>query len=201
MNGRNLAIALVIGLFIGAGATYALAGARLGRTTTITSVTTKTEILPPVTSTITINFTQEVASAYLAHIKNIESENGSAIIGGYENNATLSLAGDAAGLAGTYATVFDISILYASLLSPRFFSTVNIDNMSYAVSSLGSGDYILNSTFTMYGNSTNFIAPEGSSVIGTYVANIASNVSYVRVDNAWVISNESWNFTSLDWTV
>ncbi len=45
-----MAIALVIGLLIGAGATYALAEPNMNRTTTVTSVTTTTTILPAVTN-------------------------------------------------------------------------------------------------------------------------------------------------------
>ena len=58
-----MAIALVVGLLIGAGATYALAGPSLGRTTT--SVITTTETLPVVTitSTTTVATTTEVQSA------------------------------------------------------------------------------------------------------------------------------------------
>ena len=45
-----MAIALVIGLLLGAGATHVLAGSSLGRTSTTTRVTTTTETLPAVTS-------------------------------------------------------------------------------------------------------------------------------------------------------
>jgi hypothetical protein len=55
MQERDQAVvaALVIGLLVGAAATYALAGASLGRTTTTT--------LPPITSTTTATASQQIA--------------------------------------------------------------------------------------------------------------------------------------------
>jgi hypothetical protein len=50
LNSRDVAIAIVIGLLVGAGGTYALVGPSLARTTTITSVATNTITVPVVTS-------------------------------------------------------------------------------------------------------------------------------------------------------
>jgi hypothetical protein len=181
---------LIVGLLIGAAATYALAGSRLSRTTTVTSTSTMT---------VTTDSTQEVVSACAAHLKNFESKNQPAIAGDYENNATFSVTGNAVGLTGTYVGLFNIRILYGSMLSQRFFATVNLKNVSYAVNVLGNGKAAVKSNFTMYGNSTYISASHGAiPVMGSYVATVRSEVSYASVGNAWLISNETWNFLTLD---
>jgi hypothetical protein len=184
---------LIVGLLIGAIATYAIAGPSPSRTTTVTSIST---------TTVTTDSTQQVMSAYAAHLKNIESENVDAIVSGYANNATFGIIGQASGFVGTETGVFNIRLLYSSILSQDLFATVNIKNMSYVVYVLGNGEAKVNSTFTMYGNSAYMSARHGATplVMGTYVANASSAVSYVQVDNNWLVSNETWNVTSLDFT-
>jgi hypothetical protein len=64
---------------------------------------------------------------------------------------------------------------------------------------LGNGKATVKSNFTICGNSTYISASHGATpVMGTYIAIARSEVSYASVDNAWLISNETWNFLTLD---
>jgi type II secretory pathway pseudopilin PulG len=141
----------------------------------------------------------EIRSAYAAHFKNIESQNLTAVVRGYENNASIDFKGNVSSLAGHYAGLASILVLYQSVLSPNVFGTVNLTNMSYDVNVLGGGKAIVNSTFTMHGNSTMFSTLRGGSPApGTYTASVSSGVTYVRLGTAWLISAETWDFITFD---
>lgn len=178
-----------MGLLVGSLATYALVGPGLNLTTTVTST---------ITITVTTDSTQEVMSAYAAHLKNFEFENITAMIGEYEDNATLELVGNARGLAGQYNGAVNIGIAYQSLLSPNYFGPVNLANVSYAANVSGNGrEATVNSTFTIHGSNTAFSYIIGPSSATTYfVANVNSGVTYVRLSSNWLISNETLDFVT-----
>jgi hypothetical protein len=191
LNSRYLAIAILIGLIIVAGAIYASREPGLGRTVTTAPTTAASSV-----GTTSTNSTQQLRNAYAAHLQNIASEDIPALEAEYEKNATLEFVGTVVppfpeghpidGLPG-------ISSVYEDVLSPSTgFSTVNMANESYAVNLSGDGRVTVNSNFTLYGT-TGFADISGPGT-GAYVANVGSQVSYTRVGDGWFISSEMWDF-------
>jgi hypothetical protein len=175
MSSRHLAVALVIGLLIGAGVTYALVAPRLSKKTTVTT-----------------NSAQDVMDAYAAHLQSIRSENMSALAAEYENNATVKLSGVVIGYGGEYESATNVSLLHRSIFS-SLFVTVNLANESNLVYVSGNGqEAIVDSNFTMYGSGYPICAESCS--IAAYVTNIGASVSYDRVGGNWLISSETWDF-------
>ncbi len=133
----------------------------------------------------------QVRSAYAAHLKDFESEDVTALTAGYQSNATIQLTGNILGLGGDYHSVTNITTLYRFILSRAFFATVGVTNLNYSVNVKGN-EAVVNSTFTMQGNST---SPAIGT--GTYVAKVVSGVSYIHIGNAWFISKETLDFVTL----
>jgi hypothetical protein len=190
--------ALIVGLLVGAGVTYALAGSTISRTTTTTttSLTTTTTTLPPATSTttVTIGSTQDVLSTYSAHLQDIESQNASALIAEYENNAALNVKGCViAGLGGVFTGTANISLWYQLVFRPGGYGIENLTDISSTVLS-NETNAIVNSTFNMQGSAPLYIHDTSSL---QYSASVRLGVSYVYVGNAWLISSEIWNTTRI----
>jgi hypothetical protein len=148
------------------------------------------------------NPAQEVKSAYASHLKDLESENLTAVVAAYQANATVVFKGSIAGIQGSYVGARDIKVLYDGLLSPNILGTLNISNLTYAVNVLRGGrQAAVNSTFVMHGNSTMLSLLHGAGpVSGAYVASIVSFTSYVLDGDAWLISNETWDFATFNLT-
>jgi hypothetical protein len=216
LNGRDVAAALVIGLLIGAGATYILVGRYPSQTTTTvtetmmtdqvgaaatTSSSSSTESASTSAATTTAtggitNSTLAVTDAYTGHLQDIRSENLDAIVSGYESNATIDVTGvgGIVGIGGTYAGASSIRSLYDDLLF-EVKTTVNLANMSYTVNAPEKGAGV-SSNFTIYGDADGFVLLiEGGCTSCVYVSNISEHVSYAHLDNdSWLISSEILDF-------
>lgn len=146
------------------------------------------------TTTVTIEPTQAVKSAYLAHLQYIQSENVTALTSEYEDNATLGFSGVR---TGQYYGATDINYVYQDVffVQPGFgFSTVHIANESLTVSLASGGTgATVSSNFTMYGNDTS-LADHPGGVCATYSVDANLRLSYVLSGNDWLISKEAWNF-------
>jgi hypothetical protein len=186
LNGRNVAIALVVGLLIGAGVTYAFGGQDLGSKTTVTSISTTI-------STVTVDLTQQVSDAYLIHLLDITGHNITDLVDDYTNDATLGFFTNSplGGLGGgAYnVTQFFNEVMYLGHAHP----TVDFANESYAttVSSDGIGATV-HANLTVYGES--LVAPANPSAV--YVENAALTIDYVHIGGHWLISNEYWYFVN-----
>jgi hypothetical protein len=188
-----LVIGLLIGLLIGALATYALAESSLSRTTTATSVSTTTTTLPAVTSTttLTLNQTQEVDEAFAGHLRNVESHNATALAADYENNATIYFFGCTFGLGGLQTGKYDIELLYQIMFSQEEFGAFNVTDIRSSAF-VGPQSFV-NATFGIQGNSTNLtLTPPALP----YSEGVRSDVTYSRVGDLWLISSDSWDFSS-----
>jgi hypothetical protein len=217
LNGRDVAAALVIGLLIGAGATYILVGRYPSQTTTTVTETTMIDQVgatattssssstesasasAAATTTVTgaiTNSTLAVTDAYTAHLQDIRSENLDAIVSDYESNATIDVTGvgGTVGIGGTYAGASSIRSLYDDLLF-EVKTTVNLANMSYTVDAPEKGADV-SSNFTIYGDADGFVLLiEGGCTSCVYVSNISEHVSYAHLDNdSWLISAETLDF-------
>jgi hypothetical protein len=148
------------------------------------------------------NPAQEVTRTFATHLQSIKSENLTAAAAGYEGNATVVFKGMAAGLIGEYNGITNIKVLYDVILSPNYFGTVNISNLTFAANVSGDQRHAtVNSTFDMNGNSTMLSRLHGGSPVpGVYNARVSSSTSYVRDGETWIISNETWDFATFNLT-
>jgi len=86
------------------------------------------------------------------------------------------------------------------ILSPNVFGTVSTSNLTSGVSVLQDGmEATVNSTFDMNGSSTMLSTLHGGApVSGAYNARVSSSTSFVRDGDAWLISNETWDFATFN---
>jgi hypothetical protein len=140
------------------------------------------------------NFTQQIASVYLLHLKNITSGNLTTMTSGYEHNATIEVSGS---LMGPSIRPMNVSDLYL-VLHQRFYS-FNFKNLNYSIRGLNEGDEaLLNSTLTVFGNGPFIDVQSARLNPGVYLSTLKLSVSYTRDGNNWLISNESWEFLSMN---
>jgi hypothetical protein len=189
---------LLIGILLGAGATYALAAPTLNRTATYTKVTTVTTTNSPVTrtstATVTVDPGQEVSDAYSIFFQNIESRNATALAAEYQDNATLNVYGYTDGVGGSYNGSANIFSFYNALLSNGVLATVNLKNVTYGIYVSETGQSAeVSSMFTMHGSG--FFYGGNSENAGTYNATVRSVTSYALVGEEWLITSDSWDFT------
>lgn len=134
--GVMLIVLLVLQSFIGSG---------LFSTRTVTATTT-------VTDSSAQSAYEQVASAYASRFLLYDARNVSALLNGYESNATVELTGLASGLAGNYTGSDAISPLLAFFPGKMVNLTVTIDSQTPVVLK---GEYlVINSTFDFAGYST-----------------------------------------------
>jgi len=169
--GLTLIILLVLQSFIGSG---------LLSTRTVTSTTTVTALLP------TEDYSQ-VADAYAYHLSAVSSRNVSALLSGYESNATVEWTGVATGLGGNYTGPGEIG----SLLEQFPGNTVNLTLSEESQPIVGdlANHLVAGSTFSWYG----FTSSDGI-ISGV----IAAQDSYAHVSNMWLIARETWMWVSFD---
>jgi hypothetical protein len=183
-------IALMVGLIAGAGATYAFGGQNLGaKTTTVTSTSTTT-------LTVTIDPTQQVSNAYLTHLQAITSQNMTALVGEYTNNATLGVFTNnpTGGMGGGYDDG-QVEKFYAQVMYLGH-PTVDFANESYTTTISGNESAAtIHANLTYYGQSLYGQSPHGpcnSNPCTVYVDDARLTINFVRVGSDWLISNEYW---------
>jgi len=173
--GAGLAIVLLLVLqsFIGSGI--------LG-TKTVTSTTTVTTV-----STVPDAY-EQVASAYANHLLLLDSRNVSALLSGYESNATVVWTGDAMGLQGNYTGIGNGSGEIGRVFEyiPGSMINLTLSNENQTIGGV-QGGYWVNSTFDWAGY---------SSLAGPVGGSVAAQDSYVYVGNTWLIARETWTFLS-----
>lgn len=154
---------------------------------------------PDRTSTPLVN--QRVEGAYVSHLQSVVGANVNAIVKEYGANATVKFAGDLPGLVGDYTGAESLRAVWTTLLSQDEFATVNVSNLTYSVDVSPDGlEAGVNATFAIAGNSTYLGTLHGESPppMGSYVATVTSRTSFALVGGSWLISSETWSFTSLD---
>jgi hypothetical protein len=172
------------GIFVGVGAgtmlivlllSQSFIGSGLFSTKTVTTTATVT------VSTIPIAY-EQVASAYANRFLLYEAKNVSALLNGYESNATVQWTGQAQPVAGNHTGSNEISTLLGIFPGQMENLTVTIDDQSPVVLK---GDYlVIDSTFDFAGYST---------VDGNIRGTIAAQDSYAHVGSSWLIARETWN--------
>jgi hypothetical protein len=172
--GLALVLLLVLQSFIGSG---------LLSTRTLTLTTTVT------VSTIPEAY-EQVASAHANRLLLLASRNVSAILRGYESNATVAWTGQAAGLQGNYAGIGNRSEEIGSVLDifPGSLTNLTLSHENQTIVG-AQGGYRVNSTFYWAG-----FSPSAGRLSGR----IAAQDSYVHVGNAWLIASETWTWLAFN---
>jgi hypothetical protein len=184
---------------IGAGIAYSLVSPGSVRTATTTVDQTTTQTVTNIsTTTVTINSTQEVMSAFAAHLRGIESRNVTALVAQYESNATLDLVCSPNGLGGVYTGAYNINILY-----PVMFNSpgINFTDFSPGVFANVKGETTVNSTFNAQGSEsgpTITAFSGGANLTESWTSSVRLGASYVNVGNSWLISSETWIFGDIN---
>ena len=127
----------------------------------------------------------QVASSYANHLLLLDARNASALLSGYEVNATVEWKGVSGGCDGNYSGA-GIGIVLGDLLNRS--TSLVVSNETQAIEAGGS-HWVVNSTFDVLGNNT---------AVGIFHATIASTDSYVYDGGRWMIANETWNFLHYD---
>ena len=172
--GLTLVVLLVLQSFVGSG---------LLRTRTVTLTTTAA------VSTIPEAY-EQVTSTYANRLLLLDSRNVSAILSGYESNATVEWTGQAAGLQGNYAGIGNGSGEIGSVLDifPASLTNLTLSHENQTIVGV-QGGYWVDSTFYWAG-----FSPKAGNLSGS----IAAQDLYVHVGNIWLIASETWTWLSFN---
>ncbi len=153
------------------------------------------------TTTLTINSSQEVMSAFAAHLQSEQSQNVTALVAQYESNATLNLVCSPNGFSGAYAGIYNINILYHVMFNSTRSGTMNFTDFSPGVFANVKGETTVNSTFNAQGSEsgpTITAFSSGANLTQPWAESVRLGASYVDVGGAWLISNETWIFGEIN---
>jgi hypothetical protein len=181
----TFAVILVVSVTLSVVATAVYLGqpSRPNTTTKTITSTTTTSI------STTINASDDVSLAFANHMMLIPSMNVSALVNGYEHNATVVWKGTIGAMCscsylnGTNLSV-DWNLLFQGPSDTNFF----LGNETYYVVPVGT-TYVVNSNFDFQAS---------NSLFGRINGTVSAQDSYVHVGSTWLISNEAWNFTSFE---
>jgi hypothetical protein len=146
-------------------------------------------LLSTKTATLTVTTSdayEQVQNAYASHMTVLSTRNPSAVVSGYESNATVEWTGVVAGLTGNYSGAADIKILLGSFIGK--FLNFSLSNEYQSVGVKGNVS-VINSTFNFQGY---------SSVVGQVNGTIAAQDVYEHVGSSWLIARETWNFAQFN---
>ncbi|MDA4132332.1 MAG: hypothetical protein OK454_04305 [Thaumarchaeota archaeon] len=127
----------------------------------------------------------QVRTSFLEHTSNFQAENVTLLAKDYESSATLSWVGTTRGLGGTFNTTTTIEKFYSNFFIK--ITSVSLKNVTFTVQSSGNTASI-NGSMIILGST-----PGGQSINGAIVA----QADYTHVDGQWLISSETWSFTTL----
>jgi hypothetical protein len=196
MNSKMVMLSVgVVLLLVGALAGY-LYGVNSTPEQTATAATTTTTLISVSNVSTISDAYDQVASAYANQLLLLDATNTSALVGGYETNATVEWKGYSGGCDGNYSGTAEIARPLGALLANDTYFLVSNETQTIRAE----GNYwVVNSAFHFVGNSTadKSIA---SPYIGTFQGAIAAQDSYVHVGARWLVSSETWNFIRFDST-
>lgn len=190
--------ALVVGLLVGAAATYTLVGSQ-GRTKITTETLPAVTSISTTTSTVTLDLARQVSNAFLTHLRAITSQNMSTLVGEYADNATLGMFTNSPMGGMGYMPTGNVSKFYAqAIFLGTSHPTVDFANESYTTTiSSNESAATIQANLTYYGES--LYGPCGNNPCTVYVVNARYTVNFVRASGDWLISNEYWyNVNGID---
>jgi hypothetical protein len=147
-----------------------------------TSITTSTG--GSASSTVT------VSGAFSYHMRLLASRNISAIINQYQGSGNITWTGHTGGLSGFYNGTNNMGLLLRAFLGHA--RSFIIGNLSRPVLSQTDNSATVNSSIDFHGQDT---------ALGNFSGAVASQdfFVYIAANNTWLISQEVWNFHSLEY--
>jgi hypothetical protein len=181
----------VIALLVGA-----LAGYIYGVDSTARETTTE---LSTTTVSTSGSAYDQVADSFANHILFLSERNATEIANQYAENATVSWFGaeGAGGLGGFYNRTEIPLLMRQSFIGKE--ASFAIGNVTRAITVTSADSAVVNSTFEMFGQGYYVVAIPGMAW-GAFNATVSAHDSfaYSAPSETWLISNETWSFTSFN---
>jgi hypothetical protein len=161
-------------------------------TTEATLTTTSTSV-----STSLIAYDQQVTDSFAKHMLLLSERNATAIVSQYEENATVTWMGQTNGLGGFYNGTKVIFILMNVSFIGRG-GSISIGNAAHRIMEMPGDSAMLNSSFAIH------VRDYGVGLQGRFVTTFNATISaqdlfvYSASNHAWLISQETWNFTNFN---
>jgi hypothetical protein len=164
-----------------------------------------TTILSTLTTTFTAVSTEsapqdeyeQVADAYVDHILMLDGRNVSALMSGYEDNATIMWKGLSGGCDGNYSGSSAILALLGMMLTNEQYFLVS--NETQVLQAVGN-NWLVSSTFSFSGDSTGNHSVD-IPFVSSYEGTVSAQDSYVKAGKTWSIASETWDFLYYDQSV
>jgi hypothetical protein len=191
MNPRTALVPIgVIALLVGGLAGY-LYGVDSAPRETTTGLST-------VTISISASAHDQVADSFANHILFLAERNATAIASQYAENATVIWTGVLGGGAGGLYNSTEIPILMSKSFIGRE-ASFSIGNVNRTITVTSADSATVDSTFDVFGQGEYVVAIPGLAWTA-FNATVSAHDSYVYSvpNDAWMISNETWNFTSFN---
>ncbi|MDG6926756.1 MAG: hypothetical protein JRN09_09420 [Nitrososphaerota archaeon] len=193
MNPRTaLAAVGAVALLVGG-----LAGYLYGIDSTPRETTTE---LSTVTVSTSASAYDQVAESFADHMLFLSERNATAIASQYTGNGTVYWYGvlGVGGLAGFYNSTRNIlTLMRESFIGNE--TSFAIGNVTRTIAVTSANSAVVNSTFDVCGQGDYIVAIPGS-LWSAFNATVSARDSYVysASENAWLISNETWDFTNFN---
>lgn len=142
------------------------------------------------TKTVTVTTSdayEQVSNAYANHLMQLGAGNISALVNGYETNATVEWAGVVVGQTGNYTGSASFGVLLRSTIGK--FINFSVSEESQMIGVKSSARVVVNSTLNFHAD---------SAVLGKVNGTIVAQDTYEHVGDSWLISHELWNFTQFN---
>lgn len=140
-----------------------------------------------------------MADSFARHILFLSERNATAIASQYAENATVTWTGamGAGGLAGLYNGTEIPPLIRGSFIGKEASFSIGNVTSTIAVTSVDSAT--VNSTFDVFGQG-DYVVAIPSMLWSAFNATVSAHDSYVysAPSDAWLISNETWIFTSFN---
>lgn len=176
-----------------AGYLYGVASTPIKTATVVDTTTLSTTVTTVSTS---LDAYGQVANSFADHLVVLSSRNASAIVGQYEENASVTWTGNVGGLQGIYnGTKVIFLLMNASFIGGA--ESFSIGNATHTIVDISNDSALINSSFDISGTNYTFW-------LGGPVARFNGTVSaqdfyvYSPSRDVWLISTETWNFVSTD---
>ena len=141
------------------------------------------------TATVTVTTSdayEQVANVYANHLLQFSARDKTALVDGYESNATMEWTGAEAAGTGNFSGSTDIGIKLKSFTGKLINFSLSDEYQSMRVNGSVS---VVNSKLDFQGY---------SSVVGGVNGTIVAQDVYVHVGSSWLIARETWNFTQFN---
>ena len=155
-------------------------------------------------STVTISTPasayDQVADSFANHMLFLSERNATAIASQYAGNATVTWNGagnnDVGGLAGLYNATEILLLMRVSFIGKA--GSFTIGNVTRIIGVVSADSATVNSSFSFFGQDYFFGIPGGYGTAFNGTVSARDSCVYSAPNSAWMISNETWSFTSFN---